>query len=91
MWGAAGFGIAALVSGVVYGSAGGGLGGTVVLFVAALAMTLVAAAGVPVGRGCRPDAGEGCEGQAGGARRYDPLMMPPVVVPRFRRRQQCKL
>lgn len=84
MWGAAGYGIAALVSGVVNSSTGGGFGGVVYVLVAASTVSLVAAAGVPVGRDYRSAGGEECERQADGARRYDPLMMPSVVIQRFK-------
>lgn len=49
MWGAAGFGTATLIGGIVYDHTADGYGGVVVVFVAALSLALVAALGVQVG------------------------------------------
>ncbi|CAM9498558.1 unnamed protein product [Ectocarpus fasciculatus] len=49
-WGAAGYGLAALMSGFVYDVTGGSYDGVVAVYVTVLALALVAALGVPVGR-----------------------------------------
>lgn len=49
MWGAAGYGFAVLISGIVYDYTGGGYESVVGVFVVALAVALAAALLVPVG------------------------------------------
>ena len=82
MCGAAGYGVAALVSGVVYGGTGGGYGAVVAVFVAALTVSLVAAIGVPVGTSSGLADGKRHEGPAGGDQRYDLTYCVRIDVPR---------
>lgn len=58
MWGAVGCGLATLTSGIVYDNTGGGYESVVVVFVAVLAVALVAALRVPVGATDKPTGGE---------------------------------
>ncbi|CBJ48928.1 conserved unknown protein [Ectocarpus siliculosus] len=53
-WGAAGYGLAAVISGFVYDATGGSYDGLMVAFVTVLALALLAALGVPVGRTDEP-------------------------------------
>lgn len=57
-WGAAGYGLAALISGFVYDAAGGSHDGLMVVYVTVLALALLAAVGVPVGRTDEPAGGQ---------------------------------
>lgn len=58
MWGAVGYGIAVLISGIVYDNTGGGYGSVVIVFVVALALALVAALRVPIGATDKPAGGD---------------------------------
>ncbi|CAM9442348.1 unnamed protein product [Ectocarpus sp. 13 AM-2016] len=57
-WGAAGFGLATLISGFVYDAAGGSYDGVMIVYVTVLALALLAALGVPVGRTDEPAGGQ---------------------------------
>ncbi|CAM9812625.1 unnamed protein product [Ectocarpus sp. 8 AP-2014] len=57
-WGAAGYGLSTLISGIVYGIARGSYDGVVSVYVSVLAMALVAALGVPVGPTAEPAGGQ---------------------------------
>ncbi|CBJ26722.1 probable maltose permease [Ectocarpus siliculosus] len=58
-WGAAGYGFSTVISGLLYGIAGGNYdGGVVSVYVTVLAMALVAALGVPVGPTAEPAGGQ---------------------------------
>lgn len=62
MWGAAGFGTATIISGIVYDNIAGGYESIVVVFFVASLLALVAALGVPVGTSGEPSNGQKSEG-----------------------------
>ncbi|CAM9109176.1 unnamed protein product [Ectocarpus sp. 8 AP-2014] len=57
-WGAAGYGLATLISGFAYDAAGGSYDVLMVVYVTVLALALLAALGVPVGRTDEPAGGQ---------------------------------